>query len=119
MANYEHETTLRTPGPVSCLSFGRSDGLLYAGADDGTLRVYQLPSPTAKKAIRGLGEVSSVVAAMPLAGKDANAEEAHFVWVASGPRVRGLSKLRPFLTPKHCAGVPFQSGDSETSYHVF
>jgi hypothetical protein len=88
MYTFSHEATLKLPAPVSCLCFGRSNGMLYAGADDGSVRLYGLPSTTVKKAFRKLTEVSSIVSMMPLGMKTADAGEQHVVWIADGQKVR-------------------------------
>ncbi|KAF9469370.1 WD40-repeat-containing domain protein [Collybia nuda] len=53
--------TLETPSHISSLAFGHA-GHLFAGSDDGSVRVYDLSSFKVVRAIRGLGaEVSSIV----------------------------------------------------------
>ncbi|KAG1895675.1 WD40-repeat-containing domain protein [Suillus fuscotomentosus] len=57
---YTYRQTLKTPAPISCLAEG-SSGHFFAGSDDGSVRVYNQETLKVVKAIRGLGEVSSVV----------------------------------------------------------
>ncbi|KAG1883914.1 WD40-repeat-containing domain protein [Suillus subluteus] len=57
---YTCRQTLKTPAPISCLAEGSSDHF-FAGSDDGSVRVYNQETLKVVKAIRGLGEVSSVV----------------------------------------------------------
>lgn len=55
-----------------------------AATDDGSLRVYELPSTRVARAVRSLGhEVSSIVCS-----KGRNGDKLGTVWVASGTRVR-------------------------------
>ncbi|KAG1729018.1 WD40-repeat-containing domain protein [Suillus lakei] len=58
--SYTCRQTLKTPAPISCLAKGPSDHF-FAGSDDGSVRVYNQETLKVVKAIRGLGEVSSVV----------------------------------------------------------
>ncbi|PPQ87974.1 hypothetical protein CVT25_001053 [Psilocybe cyanescens] len=59
--NFSLEKSLNIPAHVSSLAFGHA-GHLFAGSDDGSLRVYDLSSFKVLKAVRGLGdEVSSIV----------------------------------------------------------
>ncbi|KAJ7905683.1 WD40-repeat-containing domain protein [Mycena olivaceomarginata] len=60
LPDYRLNHALHTPAPISTLTFGNS-GHLFAGSDDGSLRVYDLSSFKVCKAIRGLpAEISSV-----------------------------------------------------------
>ncbi|KAJ3509300.1 hypothetical protein NLJ89_g5297 [Agrocybe chaxingu] len=73
--------SLSTPAHIASLAFGHA-GHLFAGSDDGSLRVYDLSSFKVLKAIRGLGsEVSSVVC-MKRAGS-----EMRDAWVAHGRKI--------------------------------
>ncbi|KAK0498629.1 WD40-repeat-containing domain protein [Armillaria luteobubalina] len=81
MNSYSPVRTLYTPAHVSSLAFGHS-GHVFAGCDDGTLRVYDLSTFKVLKAIRGLGsEVSSIVC-VKRPGSDLRD-----VWIACGTRV--------------------------------
>ncbi|KAI0949954.1 hypothetical protein AcV7_008573 [Taiwanofungus camphoratus] len=76
----EFKFKINTPAPVSYLVFASSQDI-FAGSDDGTLRLYRLPSPKVARAIKSLGpEVSSVACS-----KLKNDEVGDF-WVASGRR---------------------------------
>jgi len=75
-APYTWRQTLKTPTPISCLAKGLSDHF-FAGSDDGSVRVYNQETLKVVKAIRGLGEVSSVVCMLH------NASDLGDVWVAS------------------------------------
>ncbi|KAG1735653.1 WD40-repeat-containing domain protein [Suillus occidentalis] len=57
---YAFRQTLKTPAPISCLAKGSLDHFV-AGSDDGSVRVYNQDTLKVVKAIKGLGEVSSVV----------------------------------------------------------
>ncbi|KAK7020475.1 WD repeat-containing protein 53 [Favolaschia claudopus] len=60
LPNYTITHTLRTPAPISSIALGHSNQL-FAGSDDGSLRVYDLTSYKVCKAIRGLpAEISSI-----------------------------------------------------------
>ncbi|KAG0696916.1 WD40-repeat-containing domain protein [Suillus ampliporus] len=74
---YTYRQTLQTPAPISCLSQGSSDHF-FAGSDDGSVRVYNQETLKVVKAIRGLGEVSSVVCRI-----SHNAGGLGDIWVAS------------------------------------
>lgn len=95
-----HRFDLKTPAPVSAVSFGTDDTLAvgsgeyfpplrqsaarsrFARVDDGTVRVYTLPSANVVKAIRGLGhDVASVVWLNGPSDGDNGT-----LWIASGPR---------------------------------
>ncbi|KAF8912110.1 WD40-repeat-containing domain protein [Gymnopilus junonius] len=55
------EKTLEIPSRISSLAFGHA-GHLFAGADDGSFRIYDLSAFKVLKGVRGLGaEVSSIV----------------------------------------------------------
>ncbi|KAG1771885.1 hypothetical protein EV702DRAFT_634015 [Suillus placidus] len=73
---YTCRQTLKTPAPISCLAEGLSDHF-FAGSDDGSVRVYNQETLKVVKAIRGLGEVSSVVCMSHTAGGLGD------MWVAS------------------------------------
>lgn len=73
---YTCRQTLKTPAPISCLAKGPSDHF-FAGSDDGSIRIYNQKALKVVKAIRGLGEVSSVVCMSHSAGGLGN------IWVAS------------------------------------
>jgi WD40 repeat protein len=75
-APYTWRQTLKTPTPISCLAKGFSDHF-FAGSDDGSVRVYNQETLKVVKAIRGLGEVSSVVCMLH------NAGDLGDMWVAS------------------------------------
>ncbi|KAG2744984.1 WD40 repeat-like protein [Suillus brevipes Sb2] len=57
---YAFRQVLKTPAPISCLA-KRSLDHFVAGSDDGSVRVYNQETLKVVKAIKGLGEVSSVV----------------------------------------------------------
>ncbi|KAJ7046977.1 WD40-repeat-containing domain protein [Mycena alexandri] len=61
LPNYRlNHVLLHTPSPISAIAFGHS-GHLFAGSDDGSLRVYDLSSFKVCRAIKGLpAEISSV-----------------------------------------------------------
>ncbi|KAK0191111.1 WD40-repeat-containing domain protein [Armillaria mellea] len=81
MNSYSPVRTLYTPAHVSSLAFGHS-GHVFAGCDDGTLRVYDLSTFKVLKAVRGLGsEVSSIVC-VKRPGSDLRD-----AWIACGTRV--------------------------------
>ncbi|KAG1842771.1 WD40-repeat-containing domain protein [Suillus subalutaceus] len=73
---YTCRQTLKTSAPISCLAEGSSDHF-FAGSDDGSVRVYNQETLKVVKAIRGLGEVSSVVCMSHNAGGLGD------MWVAS------------------------------------
>ncbi|KAG2341597.1 hypothetical protein BDR05DRAFT_976905 [Suillus weaverae] len=73
---YTCRQTLKTPAPISCLAEGLSDHF-FAGSDDGSVRVYNQETLKVVRAIRGLGEVSSVVCMSHTAGGLGD------MWVAS------------------------------------
>ncbi|KAJ3801461.1 WD40-repeat-containing domain protein [Lentinula aff. detonsa] len=73
--------TLNTPAPISSLEFGHA-GHLFAGSDDGTLRVYELSSFKVLKAIRGLKNEISSIACFKRAGS-----EIRDAWIACGNQI--------------------------------
>ncbi|KAF5386665.1 hypothetical protein D9615_001565 [Tricholomella constricta] len=86
---YSLQRTLQTPSHISCLAFGHA-GHLFAGSDDGSLRVYDLSTFKVIKAARGLGaEVSSLVCVKR------SGSELRDVWLASGRRVIKLQMDSP------------------------
>lgn len=75
------EKTFTTPAHISSLAFGHP-GQLYAGSDDGSLRVYDLSTFKVLKAVRGLGnEVSSIICIKR------PGSELRDAWVAHGKRI--------------------------------
>ncbi|OCH93408.1 WD40 repeat-like protein [Obba rivulosa] len=71
-------SAIAVPSAVVCLSLSPSASL-WVGADDGTVRLYDLPSPRVTKAIKSLGnEISSVVSSYNADGS------AGTIWVAAG-----------------------------------
>ncbi|KAF8891317.1 WD40-repeat-containing domain protein [Infundibulicybe gibba] len=63
--NLSLQKTFETPTHVSALSFGRVDHL-YVGSDDGSIRVYDLPTSKVARAVRGLpSEVASIACLKP------------------------------------------------------
>jgi len=79
--NFFLQHTLSTPAHISSLAFGHA-GHLFAGSDDGSLRIYDLSSHKVLKAVRGLGaEVSSIVC-MKRTGS-----ELRDAWVAHGHKI--------------------------------
>ncbi|KAK0453471.1 WD40-repeat-containing domain protein [Armillaria borealis] len=81
MNSYSSVRILYTPAHVSSLAFGHS-GHIFAGCDDGTLRVYDLSTFKVLKAVRGLGsEVSSIVC---VKRPESDLRDA---WIACGTRV--------------------------------
>ncbi|EGN95496.1 hypothetical protein SERLA73DRAFT_186531 [Serpula lacrymans var. lacrymans S7.3] len=83
---YSLQWTTETPASISCLSVGPS-GHIFAGSDDGSVRVYNRDSPKVQKAIRGLGsEVSSIICL-----KEGSNTDLGLLWVASGRRAFSFS----------------------------
>ncbi|KAF8831115.1 hypothetical protein HHX47_DHR1000080 [Lentinula edodes] len=76
--------TLNTPAPISSFDFGHA-GHLFAGSDDGTLRVYDLSSFKVLKAVRGLKNEVSSIACFKRSGS-----EFRDAWVACGNQVQVL-----------------------------
>ncbi|KAJ4487736.1 WD40-repeat-containing domain protein [Lentinula aciculospora] len=72
---------LNTPAPISSLEFGHA-GHLFAGSDDGTLRVYDLSSFKVLKAVRGLKNEVSSIACFKRAGS-----ELRDAWIACGNQI--------------------------------
>ncbi|KAJ7097771.1 WD40-repeat-containing domain protein [Mycena belliarum] len=61
LPNYRLKRALPTPASITALAFGHS-GHLFAGSDDGSLRVYDLSSFKVCRAVSGLpAEISSIV----------------------------------------------------------
>ncbi|TFK42297.1 WD40-repeat-containing domain protein [Crucibulum laeve] len=78
---YSLHKTLLTPAHISSLAFGHA-GHLFAGSDDGSLRVYDLSSFKVLKAIRGLeSEVSSIICVKR------PGSELRDAWIACGRRI--------------------------------
>ncbi|KAF9645295.1 WD40 repeat-like protein [Thelephora ganbajun] len=77
----ELKLSIRTPAPVSALAFGKGNHLVI-GADDGSLRLYNLPETKVYKAVRGLGSDVSSIAWMHSPGT-----EIGNIWVAAGQKV--------------------------------
>lgn len=78
---YALQRTLQTPSHITSLAFGHA-GHLFAGSEDGILRVYDLSSFKVLKAIRGLGaEVSSIICVKR------PGSELRDAWLACGTRV--------------------------------
>ncbi|KAJ3850747.1 WD40-repeat-containing domain protein [Lentinula lateritia] len=73
--------TLNTPAPISSFDFGHA-GHLFAGSDDGTLRVYDLSSFKVLKAVRGLKNEVSSIACFKRSGS-----EFRDAWVACGNQI--------------------------------
>ncbi|KIM48722.1 hypothetical protein M413DRAFT_15055 [Hebeloma cylindrosporum] len=85
------QKSLSTPSHISSLTFGHA-GHLFAGSDDGSLRVYDLSSFKVLKAIRGLGaEVSSVVCVKR------PGSELRDAWIAHGHKVSRFQLETPKL----------------------
>ncbi|CCM04721.1 uncharacterized protein FIBRA_06909 [Fibroporia radiculosa] len=73
------ELSVSTSHPISSLTLS-SSGWLHA--EDGTLRIYHIPSPRVVQAIKLSGdEISSVVCTRAKEGREG------CIWLASGPRV--------------------------------
>ncbi|KAJ7087873.1 WD40-repeat-containing domain protein [Mycena epipterygia] len=70
--------TLHTPCPISAIAFGHS-GHLFAGSDDGSLRVYDLSSFKVCRAVSGLPAEISSIACFKRPGSDLRD-----VWLACG-----------------------------------
>jgi len=78
---YALQRTLETPSHITSLAFGHA-GHLFAGSDDGILRVYDLSSFKVLKAVRGLGaEVSSIICVKR------SGSELRDAWVGCGKRI--------------------------------
>ncbi|EKM55195.1 uncharacterized protein PHACADRAFT_95688 [Phanerochaete carnosa HHB-10118-sp] len=77
--DYAHQFELNTPAAASAVSFSPSNELAI-GSDDGSVRIYQLPSTKVSKAIRRLGQdIASICWVQPRPVASAS------LWVASGP----------------------------------
>ncbi|KAL6305311.1 WD40 repeat-like protein [Sparassis latifolia] len=82
---------ISVPSAVSSLAFLTPDSLC-AGSDNGTARVYDLPSPKVVRAIKSLGsEISTAVTVQN------TAEEDSLVWFASGRRALLFAVKSPQL----------------------
>ncbi|KAF8197518.1 WD40-repeat-containing domain protein [Pholiota molesta] len=83
------DRTLNNPSHVASLAFGHA-GHLFAGSDDGSLRVYDLSSYKVLKAVRALGaEVSSIV---PVKRAGSELRDA---WIAHGQKVSRFQMESP------------------------
>ncbi|KAF9246467.1 WD40-repeat-containing domain protein [Melanogaster broomeanus] len=78
--SYCHRRTLQIPAQVSCLALGEPRQL-FAGSDDGSVRVYDMATFKVLTAIRGLAAVSSI--ALHSQAKSSPS----CLWVASGRQV--------------------------------
>jgi WD40 repeat protein len=76
--------TLELPAPVSTLAFGSSQDQLYIGADDGSIRLYELPSTKVTKAGRNLPEAVTAIAIESPKKKE---EGVRRIWAASADQV--------------------------------
>uniref|UniRef100_A0A8H8CP61 Uncharacterized protein n=1 Tax=Psilocybe cubensis TaxID=181762 RepID=A0A8H8CP61_PSICU len=106
--NFTLDKTLTVPAHISSLAFGHA-GHVFAGCDDGSLRVYDLSSYKVLKAVRGLGgEVSSIVC-MKRPGS-----ELRDAWVAHGQHI---SKFKfdpdPMIQTLESALVSVKVGESD------
>ncbi|KAK7467336.1 hypothetical protein VKT23_004393 [Stygiomarasmius scandens] len=75
---YVLKKSLQTPAHISSLAFGHTVHL-FAGSDDGTLRLYDMSSFKVLKAIRGLGGEVTSIACLKRPGS-----EYRDVWLACG-----------------------------------
>jgi hypothetical protein len=83
MYNLDPVTTIHLPAPVTSLAFGDNNDL-YAGAQDGSIRLFDLPGTTVVRALRGLkDEVASIVSA-----STPKKNGTRQVWAACGNEVR-------------------------------
>ncbi|KAK7054664.1 hypothetical protein VNI00_003127 [Paramarasmius palmivorus] len=79
--SYRCTKVLQTPAHTSALAFGHA-GHLFAGCDDGTLRLYDLSTFKVLKAIRGFpAEISSI------ACQKRSGVESRDAWVACGQKI--------------------------------
>ncbi|KAJ7172310.1 WD40-repeat-containing domain protein [Mycena filopes] len=78
LPHYRLNHALHTPSPISAVAFGHS-GHLFAGSDDGSLRVYDLSSLKVCRALKGLGSEVSSIACFKRPGS-----ELRDVWLACG-----------------------------------
>ncbi|KAF9558000.1 hypothetical protein CPC08DRAFT_736537 [Agrocybe pediades] len=102
------EKSLSTPAHISSLTFGHA-GHLFAGSDDGSLRVYDLSSFKVLKAIRGLGaEVSSIICVKR------PGSELRDAWIAHGKTISKfqLASEKMIQSPED-ALVTLAAGDEE------
>lgn len=101
---YTCRQTLKTPAPISCLAKGSSDHF-FAGSDDGSVRVYNQETLKVVKAIRGLGEVSSVACMSHYTGGFGDmwvASNRHALHFAMDTEKMILAKTDATLTLKLC-----------------
>ncbi|KIK44880.1 hypothetical protein CY34DRAFT_22799 [Suillus luteus UH-Slu-Lm8-n1] len=102
---YTYRQTLKTPAPISCLAKGSSNHF-FAGSDDGSVRVYNQETLKVVKAIRGLGEVSSVACMSHYTGSFGDvwvSSNRHALHFAMGTEKMILAKTDATLTLKLCA----------------
>ncbi|KAL0578690.1 hypothetical protein V5O48_003310 [Marasmius crinis-equi] len=85
---------LQTPAHISSLAFGHASHL-FAGSDDGTVRLYDLSSYRVLKAVRGLGAEVSSIACLKRPGI-----ESRDAWIACG---RKMDDSKMILTPEDAA----------------
>ncbi|KAH7906370.1 WD40-repeat-containing domain protein [Hygrophoropsis aurantiaca] len=106
--SYQLDHIIQTPAPISSLSFSAS-GYIFAGSDDGSLRVYHRTSPKVIKAIRGLNEISSI------AHVKINGSELGDIWVASGRQAHcfSLDRDQLILSPSDASSVLEIGADDE------
>ncbi|KAJ7940461.1 quinon protein alcohol dehydrogenase-like superfamily [Mycena leptocephala] len=78
LPNYRLNHALHTPSPISAIAFGHS-GHLFAGSDDGSLRVYDLSSFKVCRAVSGLPTEISSICCFKRPGSDLRD-----VWLACG-----------------------------------
>lgn len=102
---FAYHSALKTPRPVTALSFASSDTLsvgsgtlranemskyyMNVSLDDGSVRLYNLPSTTVTRAIRGLGsEISSIEWATSPQNDRGD------IWIACGNKVNAAKTTR-------------------------
>ncbi|KAJ6630598.1 WD40-repeat-containing domain protein [Mycena sp. CBHHK59/15] len=91
LPDYSLTQTLHLAAPISAIAFGHSNHL-FAGSDDGSLRVYDLSSFKVCRAVSGLStEISSVVC-FKRPGSDLRD-----VWLACGRKAFGFQMDSPKL----------------------
>ncbi|KAJ6525621.1 WD40-repeat-containing domain protein [Mycena capillaripes] len=78
LPDYRLNHTLHTPSPISAVAFGHS-GHIFAGSDDGSLRVYDLSSFKVCRAVSGLPTEISSICCFKRPGSDLRD-----VWLACG-----------------------------------
>ncbi|KAF8163623.1 WD40-repeat-containing domain protein [Crassisporium funariophilum] len=102
------QQTLRTPAHVSSLAFGHG-GHLFAGSDDGSLRLYDLSSLKVLKAVRGLGgEVSSIIC-VKRAGS-----ELRDTWIAHGKKISKFQmESTKMILSQEDASIALEVGEGE------